>query len=169
VIRWIEANCVHTQGRWIGKPFRFLTWQKALILALFAVDAHGVRIYRWALIGVPKKNGKTELMAASGKTEMLTHGFATVSGTSYFKGKCPPDWTFVTILIVRPVTGLPLKHLVACEVYHCNPKTGEATLDCTDGPAQGGKTYMVEVGATGMLTSSSPTANGMFLGGTVGG
>lgn len=56
---------MHTQGRWIGKPFRLLMWQKLLILALFAVDpVTKRRLYRWALIGVPKKNGKTELVAA---------------------------------------------------------------------------------------------------------
>lgn len=65
VIRWIETHCVFTNGEWIGKPFRLQTWQKLLILALFELDpATGLRLYRWALIGVPKKNGKTELAAA---------------------------------------------------------------------------------------------------------
>lgn len=65
VIRWIERHCVHTNGEWIGQRFRLLVWQKRLILALFAVDpATRLRLYRWALIGVPKKNGKTELAAA---------------------------------------------------------------------------------------------------------
>lgn len=65
VIRWIERHCVHTKARWIGRPFRLLPWQKQLILELFEIDpATGLRRYRWALIGVPKKNGKTELAAA---------------------------------------------------------------------------------------------------------
>lgn len=64
VIRWIETHCVFTTGRWIGKPFRLLMWQKLFILALFAVGADGLRVIRWALLGVPKKNGKTELAAA---------------------------------------------------------------------------------------------------------
>ncbi len=64
VIKWIEWHCVHTQAEWIGRPFRLLTWQKLWILLLFAVDPAGVRIIRWALLGVPKKNGKTELLAA---------------------------------------------------------------------------------------------------------
>lgn len=66
VIRWIERYCCHTNGEWVGKPFRLLDWQKRLILELFEVDADLLRIYRWALIGVPKKNGKTELAAALG-------------------------------------------------------------------------------------------------------
>ena len=65
VIRWIERHCVHTKARWIGRPFKLLPWQKKLILELFEVDPDtGLRRYRWALIGVPKKNGKTELAAA---------------------------------------------------------------------------------------------------------
>ncbi len=35
VAAWIEANCVFTQGGWIGKPFRLLPWQKRLLLELF--------------------------------------------------------------------------------------------------------------------------------------
>jgi phage terminase large subunit-like protein len=64
VASWIEANCVFTQGQWIGKPFRLLDWQKRLLLELFELDARDRRRYRWALLGVPKKNGKTELAAA---------------------------------------------------------------------------------------------------------
>jgi phage terminase large subunit-like protein len=64
VIRWIESNCVHTNGEWIGKHFRLLPWQKRFILRLFTQDEDGERQYRWSLLGVPKKNGKTELAAA---------------------------------------------------------------------------------------------------------
>lgn len=64
VCRWIETHCVFTQGRWIGKPARLLTWEKMFIYALFALDPiTKLRLIRWALLGVPKKNGKTELAA----------------------------------------------------------------------------------------------------------
>lgn len=61
---WIEAHCVFTTGQWIGQPFRLLPWQRKLIYELFEVRPDGLRRYRWALWGVPKKNGKTELAAA---------------------------------------------------------------------------------------------------------
>src|SRR5207237_1168620 len=64
VIAWIETHCVHTNDRWTGKPFVVLLWQKMVILALFATNAAGMRKIRWALIGIAKKNGKTELCAA---------------------------------------------------------------------------------------------------------
>jgi phage terminase large subunit-like protein len=64
VIAWIETNCVYTIGRWAGKPVKLLPWQKAWIMALFAVDPEtGRRWYRWALLGMPKKNGKSEVAA----------------------------------------------------------------------------------------------------------
>jgi phage terminase large subunit-like protein len=64
VIEWIETHCVFTNGEWIGLPFRLLPWQKRFLLELFEVDGDGLRRYRWALLGVPKKNGKTEISAA---------------------------------------------------------------------------------------------------------
>jgi phage terminase large subunit-like protein len=65
VVKWIEANCVHTNGIWIGKPFRLLPWEKKLIYELFEINPEtGLRRYRWAYISVAKKNGKTELAAA---------------------------------------------------------------------------------------------------------
>ena len=55
---------MHTNDRWREKPFRLLAWQKWIILALFTVGPDGLRVVRWALIGIAKKNGKTELVAA---------------------------------------------------------------------------------------------------------
>ena len=74
VIRWIETHCVHTQGEWVGKPFRLFDWQRQLILELFTVRADGLRQYRWALVGVPKKQGKTELAAALGLYFLIADG-----------------------------------------------------------------------------------------------
>lgn len=110
VIRWIEANCVFTKDRWLGRPFRFLDWQKQWLIDLFEMvwdtslpgwfcqecdwrRATGLlpgglfpeevlarsacrlcgeynqlgrwrRRYRTGYTGVPKKNGKTEVVAA---------------------------------------------------------------------------------------------------------
>lgn len=64
VVKWIEKHCVYTQGRWIGKRVRLLPWQKQYIHALFEIDpVTRLRKIRWSLLGVPKKNGKTELAA----------------------------------------------------------------------------------------------------------
>jgi phage terminase large subunit-like protein len=65
VIKWIELHCRFTNAQWYGKPFVLLPWQRSLILGLFEVDPETrKRLIRWAYVSVPKKNGKTELMAA---------------------------------------------------------------------------------------------------------
>ena len=48
VIAWIERYCVHTNGEWIGRPFRLLPWQKKLIYELFEVGSDNKRRCRWA-------------------------------------------------------------------------------------------------------------------------
>ncbi len=65
VISWIETHCRFTNAKWWGQPFVLQPWQRRLILGLFECDpATRRRLIRWAYISVPKKNGKTELMAA---------------------------------------------------------------------------------------------------------
>ncbi len=66
VCEWIEEHCVLTDSVWIGEPFKLLPWQRKLLLELFEVDARGRRRYRQALIGVARKQGKSELAAALG-------------------------------------------------------------------------------------------------------
>lgn len=65
VERWIEKHCVFTNGRWLGKPFVLQRWQRELLYELFEINEQtGRRRYRRALIGTPRKQGKTELAAA---------------------------------------------------------------------------------------------------------
>jgi len=67
VADWLESYCVFSDGKWIGKPFKLLPWEERLLVELFEIDpATLLRKNRWALIGLPKKNGKTELAAALG-------------------------------------------------------------------------------------------------------
>lgn len=68
VIRFVESSCVFTKGRWRGQPFLLQGWQKKLLYELFEVtrqpDGTWQRRYRWAYIEVPKKSGKSEIVAA---------------------------------------------------------------------------------------------------------
>lgn len=71
VIDFIETHCVLTDAHYAGQPFKLMPWQQRLLLEMYAVerydDESGWRlVHRWGLIGVPKKNGKTELAAALG-------------------------------------------------------------------------------------------------------
>lgn len=71
VARWIEANCVLTAASFAGKQFKLLPWQWRFLAELFeVVPADGnpddkvdwVLKHRWCLLGLPKKNGKSELI-----------------------------------------------------------------------------------------------------------
>lgn len=65
-IDWIEYTCTFTKGKWAGKPFKLEWWQKAVVALVFGwySSEDGTRRYREIFIYVPRKNGKTELMAA---------------------------------------------------------------------------------------------------------
>lgn len=64
VSAWIEANCVLPSGGHIGRPFRLMACQNDRINELYACDAKGNLGYRWSLLGIPKKNGKSTMVAA---------------------------------------------------------------------------------------------------------
>lgn len=74
VIKFIERHCVHPDGMWIGQPIRLETWQRRLILELFEIGEDDQRRHRWALVGIPKKNGKTTLAACLALYFLLADG-----------------------------------------------------------------------------------------------
>ena len=59
-----ETFIKHTIGRWYGQPFKLEPWQRELVDELLKVDKDGRRITRQALIGLPRKNGKSSLLSA---------------------------------------------------------------------------------------------------------
>ncbi len=66
-VAWIQRYCTMTKGRrFAGKPLILGWWQVAIVANLFGWyhDETGLRRYREVLIYIPRKNGKTELMAA---------------------------------------------------------------------------------------------------------
>lgn len=66
VADWIERNCVHVKGEWAGTALKLEGWQREeLIDPLFGtLNPDGRRQFRTALIGVPRKAGKSTLGAA---------------------------------------------------------------------------------------------------------
>ena len=79
VIRFIEQNTVHPDGPLIGKPFLLHPYWQQIILELFEVvwderEQRQRRRYSEALIGVPKKNAKTSVMAALGLYFLIADG-----------------------------------------------------------------------------------------------
>jgi phage terminase large subunit-like protein len=69
VISFIENHCVLTDSHYAGDPFKLMDWQKRYLLEQFeVVESNGEwrRKKKWGLVGIPKKNGKTEIGAAIG-------------------------------------------------------------------------------------------------------
>jgi phage terminase large subunit-like protein len=61
---FFEKVLKHTQDQYVGKPFLLLPWQEEVISAIFGqVDENGARLIEQAYLEVPKKSGKTELIA----------------------------------------------------------------------------------------------------------
>jgi phage terminase large subunit-like protein len=69
VVRFIRNLTLSTDGLepWAGKPFDLRPWQEAIVRELFGrvrADDRSRRAYRVGFIGIPRKNGKTEMCAA---------------------------------------------------------------------------------------------------------
>lgn len=64
VADFAEAYIRQTKGRWAGEPLTLERWQRSFLDELFLVDEQGGLVYREALLGVARKNGKSTLAAA---------------------------------------------------------------------------------------------------------
>lgn len=64
----------NTKGDFAGKPFNLQPWQEDILRALFRVGPDGVRIVRESFIFLPRKNGKSELIAAIALFHLLFEG-----------------------------------------------------------------------------------------------
>jgi phage terminase large subunit-like protein len=64
-VHFFENYLFHVKGKWAGRPFKLLEWQKKeLIEPLFGwVDEKEKRKYRTAFVFLPRKNGKSSIAA----------------------------------------------------------------------------------------------------------
>lgn len=63
--RFAQLNCVHTKGRWGGKPLVFEQWQLDFFAeALRRNPATGKRVYTEVVLGIPRKNSKSTMASA---------------------------------------------------------------------------------------------------------
>ncbi|MBM7770635.1 phage terminase large subunit-like protein [Actinokineospora baliensis] len=53
-------------GSYLGRPFRLLAWQLSFLLAAYVLLPDGRRKHRTVILGVARKNGKTQISAAIG-------------------------------------------------------------------------------------------------------
>jgi hypothetical protein len=62
VIEFIERHCRITKGKTAGQLVKLVEWQRDLVTDLFALS-DGSRRYRRGYVQMPRKNGKTFLLA----------------------------------------------------------------------------------------------------------
>lgn len=65
----------HSKGEWAGQPFKLEPWQQFIVWVLFGWRrADGLRRFRTAYIELPRKNGKTTVVAGIGLYLMVADG-----------------------------------------------------------------------------------------------
>jgi phage terminase large subunit-like protein len=73
IIKFFKTYLKHSKGTHAGKPFVLLPWQEEIIYSLFGTfkKEDNLRRYRQGLILLPRKNGKTTLIAGLCIYELL--------------------------------------------------------------------------------------------------
>lgn len=67
IINFIERVCTHVKGELANKPFILEEWQKEYIRELFGtMNDDGTRQFRTSYVQIPRKNGKSNMLAAIG-------------------------------------------------------------------------------------------------------
>lgn len=73
IIRFAADHFIVLKGFRAGEPLLFTAWQKWLLRALFERDAETMRLrYRRALIGLPRKQGKSLMLSAVAVYGLIT-------------------------------------------------------------------------------------------------
>jgi len=75
-VRFFPKYCRLTKKEWAGRPFALEAWQSDWIIrqAFGWKRSDGTRLYRRVILWVPRKNGKTELMAGVSHLCLLGDG-----------------------------------------------------------------------------------------------
>lgn len=75
-VEFIERYCRHVDGKWAGAPFILPPWQRdGIVRPLFGqLREDGSRQYRTAFVALPRKNGKSTLIAALGLKLLFADG-----------------------------------------------------------------------------------------------
>jgi phage terminase large subunit-like protein len=67
-----KTHLVQSEDRWEGKPLLLEPWQRRMLGEALAYDREGWPIWRSIVFVVPRKNGKTQLLAALALYRLLT-------------------------------------------------------------------------------------------------
>jgi phage terminase large subunit-like protein len=117
VCEFIESFCYLSTGEWAGRPMKLRPWQRELIDDLYELRPDGRRRYRTAVIGMPRKNGKSSLGAALALYALIADG---EPGAQVYS--CAGDRKQAEIVFgeaKKMVQASPeLSEVVKCQRYH---------------------------------------------------
>ena len=68
---WCEASLVQWVDDWAGMPLTLEAWQREVFADALAYDQNGLPIWNSVVICVPRKNGKTMMLAALAVYKLL--------------------------------------------------------------------------------------------------
>lgn len=113
---FFRTHLRHMKGRWAGQPFILEDWQRDEIVApIFGtIDPSGLRTYREAMVGLPRKNGKSEIAAGIALYMTVADGEYGAEVYSVAGSKAQAGIVFKTA--VDMVRASPMLR-AACKVY----------------------------------------------------
>jgi phage terminase large subunit-like protein len=116
----------HTKGPFAGQPFHLRPWQVKIVRKLFTTGPDGRRVYRQALLMLPRKNGKTELCAALAIYFLLFDG--EIGGEVYSAAADKEQAALVFHVAAQMIRNDPILE-AACEIVESqkrivHPKSG---------------------------------------------
>jgi phage terminase large subunit-like protein len=69
---FFRRNLTHAKGPAAGQRLKLEPWQRRFVDELYRTDERGQRVYKRAVLGVPRGNGKSPLAAGLGLYELMT-------------------------------------------------------------------------------------------------
>ena len=118
---------VHVKGEWAGQPFVLEKWQREIIRNLFGWKrADGTRRYRIAYIEVPKKSGKSTLVAGIGLYLLTADG---EPGAEVYSAAADREQAAIVFSTAKSMVEASPELSRHCETYHRSivvPRTGSS-------------------------------------------
>src|SRR5438093_2171577 len=124
---FFEDMLVHVKGEWAGQPFVLERWQREIVQNLFGWKRpDGTRRYRIAYIEVPKKNGKSTLVAGIGLYLLTADG---EPGGQVYSAAAGRERAAIVFSTAKAMVQARPELAARCETYHrsiVGPRTGSS-------------------------------------------
>ena len=126
----------HVKDPWHGCLFELLPWEEQIIRDIYGtLKKDGTRQYRIGYIEVPKKNGKTELMAALGLKQLCADNewAAEVYGCASDRGQASLAFDVAVEMVDQePELRKRMKDVCVCVARHRLPEIEKLYLECKE-------------------------------------